>query len=50
MFPFDYYNKDKDKHYISNRNGAFINNDYKKVWDPITNRFFPGTIRQNDNK
>ena len=50
MFPFDYFNKDKDKHYISNRNGAFINNDYKKVWEPITNRIFPGTIRQNDNK
>jgi hypothetical protein len=45
MFPFDYFNKDKDKHYVSNKNVAFINQDYKKVWDPITNRFLPGSIR-----
>jgi len=45
MNPFDYYNKDKDKHYITNRNISFINTEYRKVWDPITNRFFPGSVR-----
>ena len=45
MNPFDYYNKDKDKHYITNRNVPFINTEYKKVWDPITNRYFPGSVR-----
>ena len=45
MNPFDYYNKDKDKHYITNRNVPFINTEYRKVWDPITNRFFPGSVR-----
>ena len=45
MNPFDYYNKDKDKHYITNRNIPFINTEYKKVWDPITNRYFPGSVR-----
>ena len=45
MYPFDYYNQDKDKHYITNRNVSFINTDYRKVWDPITNRYFPGSVR-----
>jgi hypothetical protein len=45
MNPFDYYNKDKDKHYITNRNVSFINTEYRKVWDPITNRYFPGSVR-----
>ena len=45
MNPFDYYNKDKDKHYITNKNTPFINKEYLKVWDPITNRFFPGSVR-----
>ena len=45
MNPFDYFNKDKDKHYITNRNIPFINTVYKKVWDPITNRYFPGSVR-----
>ena len=45
MNPFDYYNKDKDKHYITNRNVSFINTEYRKVWDPITNRYFPGSLR-----
>ena len=45
MNPFDYYNKDKDKHYVTNKNVPFINTEYKKVWDPITNRYFPGSVR-----
>ena len=45
MYPFDYYNKDKDKHYVTNRNVPFINTEYKKVWDPITNRYLPGSLR-----
>ena len=45
MNPFDYYNKDKDKHYVTNRNVPFINTEYKKIWDPITNRYFPGSLR-----
>ena len=45
MLPFDYFNLTKDKHYIANRNVSFINPDYKKVWDPITNRYFVGTTR-----
>ena len=52
MKPFDYYNKDKDKHYITNKNIPFINTEYLKVWDPITNRYFPGSLRSfsNNNK
>ena len=45
MNPFDYYNKDKDKHYVTNNNTPFINTEYLKVWDPITNRYFPGSLR-----
>ena len=25
----------------------YINTDYRKVWDPITNRFFYGTLQHN---
>ena len=55
MNPFDYYNKDKDKHYVTNKNIPFINTQYLKVWDPITNRYFPGSLRsfsqeQNNQK
>ena len=51
MNPFDYYNKDKNKAYVTNRNISFINTEYKKVWDPITNRFFPGSLRNlSENK
>ena len=45
MNPFDYFNKDKDKHYVTNKNTPFINTEYRKVWDPITNRYFPGSVR-----
>ena len=44
---FDCYNRDKNKKYIANRNMSYINTDYRKVWDPITNRYFYGTIRNN---
>lgn len=47
---FDYYNQDKDKKYIANPNMSYINTDYRKVWDPITNRYFYGTIRNEINK
>ena len=42
---FDCYNRDKDRKYIANRNMSYINTDYQKVWDPITNRFFYGTLQ-----
>ena len=45
MNGFDYFNKDKDKHYVCRRNNSFINTDYTKVYDPITNRYFIGTLR-----
>ena len=50
MNPFDYYNKDKDKHYTTNNNIPFINKEYLKVWDPITNRYFPGSLRNFSTK
>ena len=50
MFSFEYWNKDKDKHFIANRNVSFLNEDYRKVYDPITNRFFPGSVRAAENK
>lgn len=37
---FDYWNKDKPKNSISNDRPEFINNDLRRVYDPITNRFF----------
>ena len=45
MYPFDYFNKDKDKHYVIPRSNSFINTDYTKVYDPITNRFFIGSLQ-----
>ena len=36
MNHFYYYNKDKDDHYITNKNIQYINKEYLKVWDPIT--------------
>lgn len=36
---FDYYNKDKQKHYVSNDKPMALNTDFRKVYDPITNRF-----------
>ena len=45
MNGFDYFNKDKDKRYTIHKNNSFINNDYTKVYDPITNRYFVGTLR-----
>ena len=50
MNPFDYFNKDKDKHYITNKDVPYINKEYLKVWDPITNRYFPGSLRNLSNK
>ena len=47
MNGFDYFNKDKDKRYRIYRNDSFINNDYTKVYDPITNRYFIGTLRKS---
>lgn len=45
MFPFEYFNKDKDKRVVIKRNNSYINTNYRKVWDPITNRFFIGSLR-----
>ena len=45
---FDCYNRDKDKKYIANRNMSYINTDYRKVWEPITNRFIYGTLNQKN--
>ena len=51
MNPFDYFNRDKNKRYVTNHNLPYINTDYKKVWDPITNRFFVGSLRcHSENK
>ena len=52
MNPFDYYNKDKDKHYITSKNIPFINKEYLKVWDSIINRYFQSSLRSfsNNNK
>ena len=49
MFPFEYFNKDKDKRFVIKRSGSCINTDYRKVWDPITNRFFKGSLRNLSN-
>jgi hypothetical protein len=37
---FEYYDKDKDKKQRSNDRPQIINNDYTKVYNPITNRYF----------
>ena len=46
MYPFDYFNIDKNKRYIIHRNNSYINDDYKKVYSPITHRYFIGTLRE----
>ena len=48
MNPFVYFNLSKDKHYIANKNVSHLNTDYRKVWDPITNRYFVGTTRRSE--
>jgi hypothetical protein len=37
---FDYWNRDKPKHSVSNDRPQFVNNDLRRVYDPITNRYF----------
>ncbi len=37
---FEYYNKDKSKHAISNDKPGFVNDNFRRVYDPITNRYF----------
>ena len=46
MNPFDYFNMHKNKKYVLRRNNSYINNDYTKVYSPITNRYFVGTLRE----
>ena len=46
MYPFDYFNINKNKRYIIQRNNSYINNDYKKVYSPITHRYYMGTLRE----
>jgi hypothetical protein len=29
---------------------SFYNEDYRKVYDPITNRFMPGSVRAAENE
>lgn len=36
---FDYYNKDKVKSYVSNDKPMALNTNFRKIYDPITNRF-----------
>ena len=50
MNGFDYYHKDKDKRYVIRRSYPIYNNkDYTKVFDPITNRYFIGSLRYLPN-
>ena len=49
MNEFDFFNKDKDKWTKIKRNDSFIKTDYKKVNDPISNRFFPETFGKLPN-
>jgi len=37
---FDYWNKDKSKHSVSNDKPQVLVYDLRKIRDPITNRFF----------
>jgi hypothetical protein len=37
---FEYFNRDKDKKQRSNDKPQVYNNDYNKVYNPITDRFF----------
>ena len=46
MYPFDYFNIHKNKRYIIKRNNSNINNDYTKVYSPITHRYFIGSLRK----
>ena len=46
MYPFDYFNVNKNKRYIIKRNNSSINTDYSKVYSPITHRYFIGSLRQ----
>jgi hypothetical protein len=36
---FDYFNKDKIKNYVSNDKPMALNTNFRKIYDPITNRF-----------
>ena len=44
MYPFDYFNINKNKKYVIKRNNSYINNDYTKVYSPITHRYFVGSF------
>ena len=46
MYPFDYFNIHKNKKYVIKRNNSCVNDDFKKVYCPITHRYFIGTIRE----
>ena len=46
MYPFDYFNPHKNKRYVIKRNNSYINNDYTKVYSPITHRYFIGSLRE----
>ena len=46
MNPFDYFNANKNKRYVIHRNNSYINTDYKKVYSPITHRYFIGSLRK----
>ena len=37
---FEYYNNDKNKKAKSNDMPQVLNTDYKRVYNPISNRFF----------
>jgi hypothetical protein len=37
---FDYYNKDKNKYFISNDKSMGVNTNFRRVYDNITNRYF----------
>ena len=46
MNPFDYFNINKNKRYVILRNNSYINTDYRKVYSPITHRYFIGSLRR----
>ena len=46
MNPFDYFNINKNKRYVIHRNNSYINTDYRKVYSPITHRYFIGSVRR----
>jgi len=37
---FEYFNKDKDKKQSSNDKPQGLNTDFKRVYNPISNRYF----------